>query len=238
MFYGRDSDIRSDVPGIERLLERPEPSAEEIAAIDAPSRRMARLWHLFGDSSPLASRFVARGELKSMLAEVQAYLANRDGIADRIKSLLYETLADAWDRGERIMLIGHSLGSVIAYECLSRISRHSEGEHKVDLFVSLGSPLATRFIRLAVDGADGHGRLHFPACVGRWLNFSARGELTALHPRLEPFVVGSERGAVEDHADIYNHFYNGQAMNVHKSYGYLANPEFARSVADWLLAGG
>ncbi len=105
--------------------------------------------------------------------------------------------------------------------------------------MTLGSPLATRFIRKSVRGAGLEGECRYPANIKRWVNFSARGELTALHPRLEPFFGGIvEAGLAEelvDRTDLYNHFRADFGINVHKSYGYLANATVAERIGTWLL---
>ena len=44
------------------------------------------------------------------------------------------------------------------------------------------------------------------------------------------------RRAIEDYVDLTNHFYSDIGLNVHESYGYLANPFVARVIADWLDA--
>ena len=242
LFYSGLRDIAEDLPGIERILAEPEPTAGDIAEIESPKRRLARLWHLFGDSAPWLSRFVAHRELFETLIEVRRYLDNESGVGDRIKALLVAALAKARARRERVLLIGHSLGSVIGYECLNGTGVDGEDSSicSVDVFVTLGSPLATRFVRMAVTGADHHGRLRYPPGVRRWLNFSARGELTALHPELAPFVdvrsLPEDGRNVEDHAEIYNHFRVGGRINPHKSYGYLINAAVASRIGDWLLA--
>lgn len=243
LFYSGQRDIAEDLPGIERILAEPEPSAGDIAEIESPQRRLARLWHLFGDSAPWLGHVIAHRELFETLVEVQRYLQNENGVGDRIRALLIDALAEARARRQRVLLIGHSLGSVIGYECLHGAGIDGGGSSicKVDLFLTLGSPLATRFVRMAVTGGDHHGRLRYPPGVGQWLNFSARGELTALHPKLGPFVdvrsLPDDGRNVEDHAEIYNHFRVGGRINPHKSYGYLINAAVASRVGDWLLGG-
>lgn len=237
-FYDFTRDIALDLPGIERLLEAPYPSPSDRREIDAPWRRLLRMWHLFGNSFPWLTELVASSELRVTLAEVHRYLENRDGIAVRIRQILHEALADAWAAGERVMLVGHSLGSVIAYDTLWEAGRGSAGNDRVDLLLTLGSPLATRFIRRSLLGAglDGAGR--YPRTIRRWINMTARNELVALHPRLEPFFRRMvELGlveSIEDEADLYNHFHGVNGLDLHKSYGYLNHPRVAARFADWI----
>lgn len=242
LLYPHHRDIRLDLPGIERLLEEPEPSQADRREIDSPWRELARIWHLFGDSFPRITDIVAPAALKETLADVRRYLENRGGIAARIRAAVREPLLAAWEQDAKVLLMGHSLGSVIAFDVLWELSRRDAHPGRVDLFVSLGSPIATRFIRHGLEGAHLGGRERYPGNIGRWLNVSARGEMVALHPRVRPFFGAMLKlglvEAIDDHAGIYTHFRGPRGLDVHKSYGYLNHPVVAGAVADWLMRSG
>ena len=237
LLYDQQRAIERDLPGVERLLAEPEPSAVDRKEIDRSGRRLARYWHLLGDSYPSLTRIVANPALRATLAEVRRYLEDREGIGSRIRALLTEPLKAAWQSGSPVMLIGHSLGSVLAYDALWELSRREGHPGRVSLFLSLGSPIATRFIRVGLCGADLSGGQRYPSNIERWVNVSARGELVALHPRIGPFFRPMRRlgltAAIEDYS-IYNHFHGDDGLDVHKSYGYLNHPLVAGVVARWL----
>ena len=237
-FYGRYRDITLDIPGIERLLLQPEPTEEDLREIDSTARRVKRLWHLVGDALPFLGRLVARPELRLTIRDVLRYFGDEDGISSEIRGLLKAVLRQAWRADERILLIGHSLGSVIAYDALWELSRKDGDTRPVDLFMTLGSPLTTRFIRRSLRGSDRTGAERYPANISRWVNFAAKGEMTALRPMLPYFSPMIDLGlveSIEDETEIYNHFRSEVGLNVHMSYGYLVNPLVAGRIADWLL---
>ncbi len=241
LLYEEQRDIALDLPGIDRLLERDQPTPEDIQEIDRFGRRVARAWHLLGDSYPWLTGLVANDALRQTLAEVHRYLDDRDGIGKRIRTLVRERLIDAWAAGERVMLIGHSLGSVLCYDALWELCHEDRLPGAVDMFLSLGSPIATRFIRLQLKGADRDGEARYPGNPRRWLNVSARGELVALHPRIEPYFGAMQtQGVIESVVDreIYNHFRGTAGLDVHKSYGYLHHPIVAGAIAEWIGAAG
>ena len=238
-FYGCWRDAALDVPGVERLLHEPEPSDADRREIDSAARRVRRLWHLVGDALPFLGRLVARPELRLTISEVLRYFNDEDGVASEIRGLLKAVLQQAWRSNERVLLIGHSLGSVIAYDTLWELSHQERDTGRVELFMTLGSPLATRFIRRLLRGADRRGAERFPTNIDRWVNFAAQGELTALRP-MQPYysrmlALGSIE-SIEDELELYNHFRGPRGLNVHMSYGYLVNPAVAARIGDWLVA--
>jgi hypothetical protein len=238
LLYTERRDIGLDLPGIERLLREPTPSREDRREADALRRKLKRAWHLVGDSFPWLSAIVAPDALRITLADVVSYLHNREGVAERIRELLRREIRSAWAAGDRVLLIGHSLGSVIAYDSLWQLSRQAREPGRVSLLVTLGSPLATRFIRKGLKGADRGGVERYPGNVDRWVNVAARGEMVALHRRVKPFFAGmlqaGQIASIEDEPAIYNHFRGDRGLDVHKSYGYLNHPAVAGRICRWL----
>ena len=140
-FYKAYRDLRIDRPGIERVLAGLGPDEGDLREIDSLSRKLRRWWHLFGDSVPWLTEAIAGEEMRGLLAEVRRYLANEDGIGDEIRELVKMPLLRAWDAGESVMLVGHSLGSVIVYDTLWELSHEDGLAGEVDLLITLGSPL-------------------------------------------------------------------------------------------------
>ena len=236
--YGQYRDFELDRPGIERLLASPDPTPTDISEIELVNRRTTRLKHLIGDRFPLFGRWFASEPLKQSLSEARRYLRDRDGMGVQTRAGLTAILEDATRRSERIIVIGHSLGSVIAYDTLWELTRSSKV--RVELLLTLGSPLATRFVRQLLKGADAGGSDRYPHNIRRWVNCSARGELTALNPRLAGVFAEMLRlglvESIEDHVDIYNHFRGLQGLNVHAAYGYLIHRAAATAIAAALTA--
>ena len=238
LFYGSERDIRLDLPGIERLLAQEAPTSQDRREIDSLNHRVLRLWHRVGDSLPALGRWMARPALKLTMLEANRYLTNRDRIATRVRALLRAPLEAAWAAGERVLLIGHSFGSVIAYDTLWELSREAGSPGRVELFVTLGSPLATQFIRRSLLGADAAGAERYPGNIARWANFAAKADVTALYPRLAPvFKDMLAYGLVEsidDYVDLDNYFRGSIGLNAHESYGYLMQRALAELVGDWM----
>src|SRR4028119_287569 len=123
-----------------------------------------------------SSFFSGIGErtLVGVLKQVRLYFNNPQLRATALRSV-EDTVTD-----DTLVLIGHSLGSVVAYEALA-----AHPEWKVHTLVTLGSPLGIGkivFDRLNPLPVDGRGA--FPGSVAAWVNMAAAGDGVALGKRL------------------------------------------------------
>ncbi|MGH8888042.1 MAG: hypothetical protein ACRDYX_23385 [Egibacteraceae bacterium] len=123
------------------------------------------------------SRFfagMAERALIFALKQVRWYFENSE-----IRAAARQRVAEAID-GDTQLLIGHSLGSVVAYEALA-----AHPEWSVRAFVSLGSPLGVRgliFDRLEPAPHEGTGA--WPGSIRSWVNIADQGDVVALEKRL------------------------------------------------------
>lgn len=88
---------------------------------------------------------------------------------------------------ETRLVIGHSLGSVVAYEVLCQLVDRS-----AIAFVTLGSPLGIGgivFDRLEPRPSEGLG--HWPRSVNMWTNVADKGDVVALAKTLAPMFEGN-----------------------------------------------
>jgi hypothetical protein len=148
-----------------------------------------------------AERFVNRA-----LAQVTRYLTN-----EGIRSAALESVLKLIGPETRV-LIGHSLGSVAAYEAAHLV------EQPLPLLLTLGSPLGLQTIiyqRLRPQPP------RFPPHVRRWVNVADRDDFIAAEPDLKKlFGAGMPAGAVfeggytvDNGADPHNSdFYLGKAQ--------------------------
>ncbi|MEO8467629.1 MAG: thioesterase domain-containing protein [Gammaproteobacteria bacterium] len=237
-FYGAYSDIALDMPGVERLLAQPTPSAEVLSELGSLPRKLKRWSFVLGDTWPLLGRWLAPAATRRLMHDANRYLKNRDGIGSAVRAMLRAELDSAWQAGAPFVLIGHSLGSVIAYDTLWELSRERGSTPRVDLFITLGSPLATHFIQRKVGGSREQGAARYPANIQRWVNFTARGDTTALRQRLKPtFAEMQSLGlveSIEDVGDFHNYYRGDLGLNEHDAYGYLWQPSVGAVVGDWV----
>jgi hypothetical protein len=148
-------------------LERDELGAQSARAALRPALNgLARLRWFAPLGVGVAGTFVWRA-----LTQVTRYLTD-----DPIRAYAQQQVLDAIGTDTRLV-IGHSLGSVVAYEALHRT------EHPVAL-LTLGSPLGLRTIvydKLRPQPS------HVPPTVNRWDNLVDRDDLVAAHLDLAPY---------------------------------------------------
>ena len=236
LFYPNDRDFRLDLPGIYRMLTE-QSTADDRRAVESWSHRLDMLGRIVGDAVPLLTRF-ANPMIRAQLADVARYQRDDNGIGTAIKGLVRRELESAWAARERVLMIGHSLGSVICYDTLWDLGSERRAERRVDLFVTLGSPLATHLIRRGLRGARQRGEDAYPRNIARWVNLTARGDSTALYPRLAPrfreMLELGLVGSIEDYVDLENCFRGANGVNAHEAYGYLFQRKLAEIVGEFI----
>ncbi|MEU6994329.1 hypothetical protein ABZ953_27205 [Streptomyces sp. NPDC046465] len=145
------------------------------------------------------------------LKQVRAYLCD-----PAVREAVQRRVAAAVTDDTRV-LVGHSLGSVVAYEALC-----AHPEWPVRSLVTLGSPLGIRtlvFERLRTGEGAGPGR--WPGRVAHWTNISDEGDAVAPTKDLRPLF--GER--------VVNHLVHNGAR-AHDATRYLNTPEAGRAVSD------
>jgi hypothetical protein len=138
---------------------------------------LARLRWFAKLGNAFAERFVVRA-----LSQVTKYLTD-EAVRAEIQQIVLRLVGD-----DTRVIVGHSLGSIIAYEVAHCLDR------PLPLLVTLGSPLGVNTIVLP------RLRPHpprFPPRVGRWVNVADTDDLVAAEPNLAPlFATSMPREAI------------------------------------------
>ena len=159
-------------------------------------------------------------------------------IIDRVRT----TIADALDRGERIFIISHGTGSIVTYDALWQLS-HDElyaqryDDSKIDVWLTLGSPLGDTMIRQQLFGADEKGRDRYPTNILAWHNVSAEDDYVChdgtVADDFKAMLKQRQVSSIRDYR-IYNLAVRYGRSNPHSAIGYLIHPRITRIVNDWL----
>lgn len=241
VFYGTQRELALDQPGIERLLALPGPEPRDRREATSWQRRLRRALYLLSDAFPPLFDLVSDPNMRATLDDTRRYFDNENGVAVTVRHMVADALLEAWRADRRVLLVGHSLGSVIAFDVLWELSHRFAVPGRVDLFLTIGSPLGLAFVRDRLLGAHESGRRRYPTNIDRWTNLAAIGEMTALDRRLattwSPMVDLGLVAGITDRLDLATYFRGPEGLNVHKCYGYLVDPVVGATVAGWWREG-
>lgn len=235
-FYLEHRDIGLDRDAIEAVIRQDGASADDLAEASGWRRRAARLAFSVADLMPFLIPHVANERLELHLRDLLRYQSNDNDIAEHTRQMLKIPLRAASEAGRPVLLIGHSMGSVIAWDSLWQLSRQDNHAVDIDLLLTMGSPLGQRFVQRRLQGYHERGDDRCPAGIKRWVNLAAVGDLTAVDPELaDDFESMIECGLVGSIVDrrLHNYFRLDGVLNVHAEYGYLTNAVTAEVVGEW-----
>lgn len=158
----------------------------------------------------------------ALLREFHQYF--RGGSREPVKARLEEELA-AVPAGGGACLIAHSMGSLIAADILASC------DHRVDLLLTIGSPLGISVLRRQLGLEEEEARERLQRNIGRWVNLYDQLDKIALDHDLDDDFPDLR---IEDEI-VDNEFVNKEGERNHqKSYGYLRSPKLGRLVAEFL----
>ena len=235
-FYREHRDIALDADGIEAVIEQPTATKQDIAEATGWKRQLTRGIYTLGDMLPFLIPHVASERMAVHLRDLRRYQGDVNGIAAHTRRMLKVPLRAATEAHRPVLLIGHSMGSVIAYDSLWELSHVRRDHVELDTLLTMGSPLGQRYMQKRILGADKTGFGRYPNNIRHWVNLSAVGDLTALDPYLvNDFGEMLELGLVSriDDEVMFTYFRLNGELNVHAEYGYLVNEKTAHTIVKW-----
>ena len=190
----------------------------------------------------LGSVGLAMPVLGAVAPDFSAYLNSKLDFADKVRARVRTQLCGLMDRGDRIMLITHGTGSVVAYDVLRQLSHDPEwkekyGNNKVESWLTLGSPLGDRNIQKHLCAAKEKSNEKFPANVITWHNIAAEDDYTChdntLADDYKKMLKHRLVSAVHDYR-VFNLAVRYGKSNPHSSVGYYIHPRTSKILADWM----
>jgi len=191
-----DADVRAEAGPI--------PATEKGIANWKLTRAIARL---------IDRRFtgVASHSIDTFLRDVYLYVTDRN-TAREINAIVAAKLTD-----EPTVVVGHSLGSVVAY----RVLLEQGTKVKLRRYITVGSPLGIKTI------ASKLGVLKYPAADLPWYNAYDEGDIVALNPLKDPYFKTDP--AITNYSQVRN-----KTDNRHGIIGYLNDKTVAQRIAEAL----
>jgi len=174
-------------------------------------------------------------------ADLEAYYADRftdsRGVNVRVRAKIRDRLAEVIKKyqGYEIMLVGHSMGSIIAYDVLTFLMPLQT----IDWFVTIGSPLGFPIVqgKIAAEWKDAGmamRKMKTPRGITKkWYNFADLRDRVAIIWKLHLNYRPNTYGVSPIDKAVVNDYSNGIEENAHKSYGYLRSEEFALALSEF-----
>jgi len=239
-YYHEQKDIVQEMPWIDAVINQHNATEQDVKDANAWHRKLDRFLYNVVDRFPILISLLSK-DLKSNASELEAYFGNAQNVACDVREILKQQLRRLLKDDNQVLIVAHSLGSVIAYDTLWELNHLEHNTNQVDLFLSIGSPLGMRYVQHRLMGGKyAKPAHHYPHNIKHWINLSAVGDVTAVDIEIsDDFSKMTELGyteKIEDHCvGIYNFFRNDEGLNPHRSYGYLVNPAVGRIIADWWM---
>lgn len=190
----------------------------DIEDNDQTKKRMAKGIHktwLKAIARALEKVLPAKGKkvVKAFISQAAAYL-HKPGLKEKIDDLVREQILVDLPQNENIIIVSHSLGTVVAYDLLRRL-RH---ELNVKLFITAGSPLGIEIVKRRL----GPPLICLPN-VDKWVNLSDKEDFVALTAKLTGKNFGCDEIRNEDNLD------NGK-NDAHDVLQYLSHKVVAKQI--------
>ncbi|MFC2103488.1 hypothetical protein ACFLSS_03560 [Bacteroidota bacterium] len=157
------------------------------------------------------------------------------------KDLIHQKLFDAINRykDRDILIIAHSMGSIVLYEVLMRLAKDLD----MRTLVTIGSPLGVPFILQKLKDdlnsvVTDENELYTPDCIiDNWINLADVDDKLAQSADLGKMFKPNKQGVKPEMFIVDNDYDSEGIENPHKSYGYLRTPELANIVDNFLSRG-
>ena len=241
--YDEDLDVGDRQNALQALREITARKRFGIRQYDRLPGKSAVPEFIAGLVAPAAGSVGLCGSLIGAVSkDVARYFDRKLDFADQVRARLREKVCELMDRGDRIVLVAHGTGSVVAYDVLWQLShdpdlKKSYGDSKIELLLTVGSPLGDSNIRKRLLGAREKSAAKFPANVISWHNVAAEDDYTCHDNTIaDDFkVMLQERivSAVHDYK-VFNLAVRYGKSNPHSSIGYFIHPRVSKIIADWL----
>ena len=196
-----------------------------------------------GVSAPLLGAVgLAMPLIGSVAKDFGAYFNDKLHIKDKVRERVRAELCELLDRDDRILLIAHGTGSVVAYDVLWQLSHEPEfkesyANRKIELFVTLGSPLSDRSVQKRLCGAKEKAERRFPTNIISWFNVAAEDDYCChdnnVADDFKMMLKHRQVSAVYDYK-VFNLAVRYGKSNPHSSVGYFIHPRVSKILADWL----
>jgi hypothetical protein len=185
---------------------------------------------------------LTEGLVSVVAADMRQYWNFDTEFGSNVRAAMVGPLKRAMNRGDKIMVVSHSLGTLIAYDTFWKFSRTGEyrpkySKKKIDTWITLGSPLGDETVKRNLKGAGASGPRRYPGNIKRWENVSAEDDFISHDSKLSNDYKGMYKNRLVDEINdqkIYNLAVRRGSSNPHHGAGYLIHPKVIKLITGWV----
>lgn len=245
--YNEQDDLSDRSRCLEDLKQKPgnaflgEVGEDNYRVLEGASAWRERLADVFAGALDVLG--IARIGIGSIAPDIRRYWEADSAFGSKVRWRLTVPLNEALCKGEDVMLVAHSLGSMIAYDVLWKFSYYGEYsalreqvKRRITL-VTLGSPLSNETVKRYLKGSSARGRRRYPNLILRWDNFAAEDDYICHDQKMSDDYGKMQSWSMDDKIvdhRIYNLALRSGRSNPHHGAGYLVHPCFIDALARWL----
>lgn len=183
---------------------------------------------------------LGRGRADILIRDFAAYFGSDPSLRNAVRGRVRESIQHVADHVDRILLVAHELGSVIAYEVLTHRRYMPGGGDFEDIgddlrsriaFLTLGSPLGWLYDAELAQYVRRSSKT-FPRGLGRWTNVYDEKDPMVAPPFLADPTLADDFATFE-HNPVDSPLQN-PAPTPNSVYGYLSTPPVSELVASFI----
>ncbi len=226
-------------PGDPSVYEKFKPSMIKKKILDGLEKKVDRMF--FEDQGFINFDRIADRLMRNLFMDLDYYYHRECSVSafrglkagEEVRRRLVKVLKK--HRRKKILLIAHSMGTIISYDVLTR----EVPEVTIDTFITIGSPLALPVVMKKILAGQGTVpkagmKIPTPENVNRWLNFSDLDDRVAINYGLSDDYSPNSRGVSPVDTIVLNNYMKNGKKDAHNSYGYCRAPEVSRAIRDFL----
>lgn len=176
-------------------------------------------------------------------ADLKEYWAQNSPFGNEVRERMITALKEALDAGDEVLILSHSLGTIVSYDALwmlswdEDLSQHYGPNKVVDTLITLGSPLGDGIIKKKLLGASKEDQQRYPRNIRKWINVSAKHDYIAVDSDMDDDfddMLDYGLDSIMDVRKIYNFAKRNGESRPHSSLGYLIHPKFTKQLQAWM----
>jgi len=190
----------------------------------------------------LKNRTIAESIVQKYFHEFHTYYKESSGdendLHSKARAIMIDRVVTALRKYQHddIFLIGHSMGSILAFDALSFKVTYVP----VNTFISVGSPLGMPLVISNIAARQkltryGRAVIKTPSSIQKaWYNFSDLEDIISINCRLGDEFIPNDTGVKPIDILVRNDYSLNGRHNPHNIFGYLRTKEFATVLAAFI----